>query len=93
MVLARAIGSCSTGSATAVDSRTREVTAQAVAKLREAAAYFRTYEPHSPVAALADRAAKWAAMNLDTWLAEVIKDDAVLGQLRTLLDFPREDQY
>lgn len=67
--------------------------AQAIAKLREAAAYFRTHEPHSPVAALAERAAKWAAMNLDTWLAEVVKDDAVLSQLRTLLDFPREDQY
>jgi type VI secretion system protein ImpA len=67
--------------------------AQAVARLREAAAYFRTYEPHSPVAPLADRAARWAAMNLDSWLAEVVKDDAVLAQLRTLLDFQREDQY
>jgi len=67
--------------------------AQAVARLREAAAYFRTYEPHSPVAALADRAARWAAMNLDSWLAEVVKDDAVLAQLRTLLDFQREEQY
>jgi type VI secretion system protein ImpA len=67
--------------------------AQAVARLREAAAYFRTYEPHSPVAPLADRAARWAAMNLDTWLAEVVKDDSVLAQLRTLLDFHNEDQY
>jgi len=67
--------------------------AQAVARLREAAAYFRTYEPHSPVAPLADRAARWAAMNLDSWLVEVVKDDAVLAQLRTLLDFRHEDQY
>ncbi len=67
--------------------------AQAVARLREAAAYFRTYEPHSPVAPLADRAARWAAMNLDSWLAEVVKDDAVLAQLKTLLDFNREDSY
>jgi type VI secretion system protein ImpA len=65
--------------------------AQAVARLREAAAYFRTYEPHSPVAPLAERAARWAAMNLDGWLAEVVKDEAVLAQLRTLLDFQRED--
>lgn len=65
--------------------------AQAVARLREAAAYFRTYEPHSPVAALADRAARWAAMGLDAWLAEVVKDEAVLSQLRTLLDFQRDD--
>jgi len=33
MDLARVIGSCSTGSATAVDSRTREVTAQAAPRL------------------------------------------------------------
>lgn len=33
MLLARVIGSCSTGSATAVDNRTREVTAAAVARL------------------------------------------------------------
>ena len=66
--------------------------AQAVARLREAAAYFRTYEPHSPVAPLAERAARWAAMNLDGWLAEVVKDDAVLAQLRTLLDFQRQDE-
>ena len=33
MVFARLIGSCSTGSATAVDNRTREVTAAAVARL------------------------------------------------------------
>jgi type VI secretion system protein ImpA len=65
--------------------------AQAIARLREAAAYFRTYEPHSPVAALADRAARWAAMPLDAWLAEVVKDEAVLAQLRTLLDFQRDE--
>ena len=67
--------------------------AQAVARLREAAAYFKTYEPHSPVAPLAERAARWATMNLDTWLAEVVKDDSVLAQLRTLLDFQNEDRY
>ena len=33
MLLASVIGSCSTGSATAVDSRTREVTAQAAPRL------------------------------------------------------------
>lgn len=35
IVFARLIGSCSTGSATAVDSRTREVTAQAVPRLTQ----------------------------------------------------------
>ena len=35
MVFARLIGSCSTGSETAVDSRTREVTAAAVARLTQ----------------------------------------------------------
>ena len=29
--------------------------------------------------------------NLDAWLAEVVKDEAVLSQLRTLLDFQRDD--
>ncbi|BCI85867.1 hypothetical protein NIIDMKKI_10730 [Mycobacterium kansasii] len=33
MLLASVIGSCSTGNATAVDSRTREVTAEAAPKL------------------------------------------------------------
>ena len=58
----------------------------AIAALRAVANYFRLNEPHSPVAFLADRAANWAEMPLDKWLAAVVKDDATLGQLRELLD-------
>jgi type VI secretion system protein ImpA len=58
----------------------------AINALREAARYFRRNEPHSPVAPLAERAAKWAEMPLEQWLASVIKDEGTLGQLRELLD-------
>lgn len=58
----------------------------AVNALREVARYFRQNEPHSPVAFLAERAANWAEMPLDQWLAAVVKDDSTLRQLRELLD-------
>lgn len=60
--------------------------ADAIRALREAARYFRHNEPHSPVALLAERAANWAEMPLEQWLAAVIKDEGTLGQLRELLD-------
>lgn len=59
---------------------------EAVQRLREVADYFRMYEPHSPVAHLAERTAKWANMSLEQWLGSVIKDEGTLGQLRELLD-------
>jgi len=58
----------------------------AVNALREVARYFRQHEPHSPVALLSERAAKWAEMPLEKWLESVIKDDGTLRQLRELLD-------
>jgi type VI secretion system protein ImpA len=58
----------------------------AVLCLYEVARYFRTNEPHSPVAALAERAASWAEMSLDQWLQAVIKDEATLNGLRDLLN-------
>lgn len=58
----------------------------AIRALREVAAYFRHNEPHSPVALLAERAAGWAEMPLEEWLASVIKDQSTLSQLRELLD-------
>ena len=64
--------------------------ADAVNALRQVAQYFKQNEPHSPVALLAERAAKWAEMPLERWLASVIKDDSTLAQLRELLDIPRE---
>ena len=62
---------------------------EAVNQLREISRFFRDTEPHSPVALLADRAARWAEMPLEQWLSTVIKDDATLGQLRELLDWDR----
>lgn len=62
----------------------------AVNALRQVAQYFKQNEPHSPVSLLAERAAKWAEMPLERWLASVIKDDSTLAQLRELLDIPRE---
>lgn len=62
--------------------------ADAIQALRAAAAYFRKHEPQSPVAPLAERAANWAEMPLERWLASVIKDQGTLAQLRELLDFP-----
>ena len=61
--------------------------AAAVQQLREIAGFFRQTEPHSPVALLADRAARWAEMPLEQWLSAVIKDDSTLSQLRELLDW------
>lgn len=64
----------------------------AIQALREVAGYFRHNEPHSPVALLAERAANWAEMPLDQWLAAVIKDQSTLGQLRELLDIQAKAQ-
>ena len=65
-----------------------------VRQLRGAAYWFRTHEPHSPVALLIERAAHWAEMPFERWLSEVIKDKSTLEQLRELLnteiDIPAE---
>ncbi len=58
---------------------------EALVRLREVSAYFRTHEPHSPVAPLVERAVRWAEMPLEAWLATVIKDEPVLSQLQDLL--------
>ena len=59
--------------------------AQAVAQLRAVARFFRSTEPHSPAAYLADKAADWADMPLHRWLTTVVKDDASLAHVRELL--------
>lgn len=63
--------------------------AHAVGLLHEAARYFRTHEPHSPVALLVERAAHWAEMSFEDWLATVIKDGSTLGQVDELLGIRR----
>ena len=64
--------------------------ADAISALRQVSSFFKQNEPHSPVGLLAERAARWAEMPLERWLASVIKDDSTLNQLRELLDIPRE---
>ncbi len=64
---------------------------QALAQLRQVADYFRRTEPHSPVAYLADKAARWGEMPLHEWLRQVVKDGAALGQLEELLGTERPD--
>jgi len=59
---------------------------QALAQLRQVADFFRRTEPHSPVAYLADKAARWGEMPLHVWLKRVIKDDNTLAQVEELLD-------
>ena len=58
---------------------------QALQQLREVAAFFRHTEPHSPVAYLADKAARWGDMPLHEWLRQVVKDGGTLGALEELL--------
>lgn len=68
--------------------------AQALNQLREVAEFFRQTEPHSPVAYLAARAARWGDMPLHAWLRTVVKDDATLSQIEELLglgDLPADN--
>jgi len=62
--------------------RSRE---QAIGQLQEIAAFFRRTEPHSPVAYLAEKAAKWGTMPLHEWLRTVVKDDSALLRMEELL--------
>ena len=59
----------------------------ALKRLNELAEYFRKTEPHSPLSYLIGRAVKWGDMPLESWLQDVIKDEAVLFQLRQTLGF------
>lgn len=61
---------------------------QAVQALRQVAQWFRQHEPHSPVAYLADKAARWADMPLHDWLRSVVKDAGSLAHLEELLGVP-----
>jgi type VI secretion system protein ImpA len=70
---------------TVVDGATALSRAQALQQLREVADFFRRTEPHSPVAYLADKAAKWGDMPLHLWLRSVVKDGGSLAQLEDLL--------
>lgn len=60
---------------------------EALRRLAEIAAYFRSTEPHSPVSYLVNRAIQWGNMPLDSWLQDVIKDQNILNQLKETLGF------
>ena len=64
---------------------------QALAQLRGVAEFFRRTEPHSPVAYLAEKAARWGEQPLHAWLRSVIKDDASLARLEDLLGIETEE--
>jgi len=58
---------------------------QAIRQLQEIATFFRRTEPHSPVAYLADKAARWGTMSLHEWLRTVVKDDSALARMEEML--------
>jgi type VI secretion system protein ImpA len=64
--------------------------AHALEQLRLVADFFRRTEPHSPVAYLAEKAAKWGELPLHEWLRAVVKDPAQLAQFDELLDAPQQ---
>ena len=67
------------------DSEALTNRAQALRQLRQIADFFRRTEPHSPVAYLAEKAARWGEMPLHAWLRAVVKDQGALSQLEELL--------
>ncbi len=75
------------GAASAVSGPLRS-RAQALAQLRDVAAFFRATEPHSPVAYLADKAVQWGDMPLHEWLRAVVKDTGALSHIEELLGVP-----
>lgn len=55
---------------------------QALRKLTEAAAYFRSAEPHSPISYLIERAVRWGSMPLMDVLQEFIEDPNALQRIQ-----------
>lgn len=53
----------------------------ALRRLDQVGEYFRTHEPHSPVALLVARAARWGRMPLEEVLKEVISDQGALAKI------------
>lgn len=70
------------GNSTGAISNRRE----AIAQLRRVAEFFRQTEPHSPVAYVAEKAARWGEMPLHVWLKHVVKDHSTLAQMLETLD-------
>ncbi len=58
---------------------------EALGQLRLVAEFFRSTEPHSPVAYLAEKAATWGDMPLHSWLKTVVKDPNSLAFIEEML--------
>ncbi|TQV66911.1 type VI secretion system protein TssA [Exilibacterium tricleocarpae] len=57
---------------------------QALQRLQEVATYFRTYEPHTPLAATIERVVTWGRMTVSELMMELVPDDtarAIFTQL------------
>ena len=57
---------------------------EALRRLQEVATYFRTYEPHTPLAATIERVVKWGRMTVSELMMELVPDDtarAIFTQL------------
>ncbi|GAA5162834.1 type VI secretion system protein TssA [Viridibacterium curvum] len=65
---------------------------QALQQLRIVAEFFRRTEPHSPVAYLADKAARWGEMPLHVWLKAVLKEDGALARFEDLLGMDEQPE-
>lgn len=65
---------------------------EALQQLRQVAEFFRKTEPHSPVAYLAEKAARWGEMPLHVWLKRVIKDHGTLEQMEEMLDVNQDTE-
>ncbi|MBX7222624.1 MAG: type VI secretion system protein TssA, partial [Blastocatellia bacterium] len=57
----------------------------ALAQLADSSSFYRKSEPHSPIPYLLDRAIRWSNMSLEEWLAEALKDDNALTNVRETL--------
>jgi type VI secretion system protein ImpA len=82
---AGATGAVTAAAAAGISGGPVTTRAQALQQLREVAGFFRRTEPHSPVAYLADKAARWGDMPLHAWLRAVLKDGGTLAQLEEIL--------
>jgi type VI secretion system protein ImpA len=65
---------------------------EAIQHLSQAAAYFSSAEPHSPVGYLIRRAIRWANMPFEDLLAELLKDGQPLDQVKDVLGLTRNER-
>lgn len=65
----------------------------ALRRLEAIAAFFHRTEPHSPVAYLVQRAARWGQMPLEEWLREVVKSEDVLSHIRETLGITEPENH